>query len=78
MRDDIRKVPAIEPRVETGAVQFGGDWPGTFIRGDNAFQYAKALQRVLEFCELHGSPDTITLAVCRGLLSDLESAALSG
>lgn len=24
------------PRVETGAVQFGKDWPGLFIRGDNA------------------------------------------
>ncbi len=23
-------------RVETGAVQFGKDWPGLFIRGDNA------------------------------------------
>jgi hypothetical protein len=24
------------PRVETGAVQFGDDWPGLFLRGDNA------------------------------------------
>lgn len=25
-----------EHRVETGAVQFGDDWPGLFIRGDDA------------------------------------------
>ncbi len=24
------------PRVETGAVQFGTDWPGRFVRGDQA------------------------------------------
>ena len=23
-------------RVETGPVQFGDDWPGLFVRGDNA------------------------------------------
>lgn len=28
------------PRVETGAVQFGNDWPGLFIRGDAAFVLA--------------------------------------
>ena len=33
---EIRKLPATEPRVETGATQFGDDWPGIFIRGDKA------------------------------------------
>jgi hypothetical protein len=28
------------PRVETGAVQFGTDWPGLFVRGDQAFHLA--------------------------------------
>lgn len=27
-------------RVETGPVAFGNDWPGVFIRGDDAFGYA--------------------------------------
>lgn len=31
----IRFLPATVDRVETGAVQFGTDWPGLFIRGDN-------------------------------------------
>lgn len=35
---DIRALPAPPDggRVETGPVQFGDDWPGVFIRGDNA------------------------------------------
>ena len=28
----------LEERVETGAVQFGNDWPGLFIRGDDCLQ----------------------------------------
>ena len=47
--DQIRKLPAVEGgRVETGPVQFGdGDWPGIFIRGDNAFGYAMELQSAI-------------------------------
>lgn len=29
-------VPSNMPRVETGPIQFGNDWRGLFIRGDNA------------------------------------------
>ncbi len=32
-----------QTRVETGVVQFGNDWPGVFVRGDNALGYALAL-----------------------------------
>lgn len=35
-------------RVETGVVQFGEDWPGLFIRGDNAAMYACALNNLIE------------------------------
>lgn len=44
---DVRKFPAVDDRVETGPVQFGDDWPGLFIRGDDAFAYAMALQHQL-------------------------------
>jgi hypothetical protein len=40
----IRKISKQEPRVETGIVQFGDDWPGIFIRGDRAFFYSINLQ----------------------------------
>jgi len=46
----VRRVPAPpDPgRVETGAVRFGDDWPGVFIRGDDAIGYASALRRAVE------------------------------
>ncbi len=34
------------PRVETGAVQFGDDWPGLFIRGDNALALMLWIRRL--------------------------------
>jgi len=33
-------------RIETGVVQFADDWPGVFIRGDNAIAYASELRRI--------------------------------
>jgi len=48
------------PRIETGAVQFGSDWPGLFIRGDGAAYLAmcintvdRALKESPEFAENH-------------------------
>ena len=38
---------ATTSRAETGPMQFGDDWPGVFIRGDNALMYANALDGVL-------------------------------
>jgi hypothetical protein len=48
--EDIRKidVPEIFERVETGAIQFGEDWPGLFVRGDNSAMVLFELQRILE------------------------------
>lgn len=34
-------------RAETGPMQFPDDWPGVFIRGDNAAHYAMAIEAVL-------------------------------
>lgn len=42
---DIRNLPEVEQRVETGPVQFGDDWPGVFIRGDDAAWYVGVLTR---------------------------------
>lgn len=42
-------VVALAPRVETGAVQFGDDWTGLFIRGDDAF----ALMMAIDSLEHH-------------------------
>ena len=44
--------PASAPRVETGVVQFGDDWPGVFIRGDNAAALAMSLEQALLLLEM--------------------------
>jgi hypothetical protein len=44
----IRKLREAEPRIETGVVQFGADWPGVFIRGDQAQQFASRLRLLAE------------------------------
>lgn len=43
----IRKLPALDERPETGPMQFGDDWPGVFIRGDNALFFAQAVEQAL-------------------------------
>lgn len=35
-------------KAETGSMQFGDDWPGLFVRGDNAFGYMLALKTVVD------------------------------
>lgn len=35
-------------RLETGTVQCGDDWPGVFIRGDQAMHYAMVLETMIE------------------------------
>ncbi len=44
----VRVLPGTSARVETGPVQFGDDWPGVFIRGDNAGFYALCLKEMLD------------------------------
>lgn len=44
----MRKLPSQKKRVETGAVVFGPDWPGVFLRGDSALWHAENLKCVLD------------------------------
>ena len=43
----IRQMPATAERVESGSLQFGDDWPGVFLRGDDAGYYALQLEVAL-------------------------------
>lgn len=56
-------------RVETGTVQFGDDWPGVFIRGDNAAYYSMALDSLM-----NGNTDPMTIGVLCGLNELLKSS----
>ena len=70
----IRQLPAMTPRVETGPAQFGDDWPGIFIRGDNAAFYALHLKRLLDGEDTTENEQTIRKAMLRSLYHDLASA----
>jgi hypothetical protein len=61
--DDIRQLPEQTPRVETGSVRFGGDWPGVFIRGDNAAYYAASLSVVLRDMVSHDGSFDARMAI---------------
>jgi len=56
-------------RVETGVVQFGDDWPGLFIRGDDCFRYALSLRNQL------GDNNTTDSVVLGDLLKILTSVS---
>lgn len=47
-------------RAETGPVQFGNDWPGSFMRGDQAGHFAFTMSRVLADAERAGLIDHIS------------------
>lgn len=73
---DILILPKPEnlARVETGAVQFGDDdWPGAFIRGDNALTFAHMLQEALTYIPAR---EYLMKAQLAGLLDTLQSCSV--
>jgi hypothetical protein len=59
-----------QQRAETGVLEFEGDWPGVFIRGDNAFAFVMALRVVLK----NSSADPMSKIIVQGLLDLLENS----
>ena len=68
------QMPADHPRVESGVVQFGDDWPGVFIRGDNALFFAIALDTALRRSNL-SAVDSVTAAQLVGLRDELRACS---
>jgi hypothetical protein len=54
----VAKLPAPQQlrRVETGAVQFGEDWPGLFIRGDEANAIMFSIRHLQERIAIPNNP----------------------
>ena len=66
-------------RVETGSLQINDDWPGIFIRGDNALGYAMHLEmaiRALEESANNNEMDVFALHGLKGLADLLSSCRL--
>ena len=64
----IQKLPS-SYRVETGRMQVEGDWPGVFIRGDDALGYSRALRQA--FACLNDNPDIVIRPELEGLVTAL-------
>jgi hypothetical protein len=64
-------------RCETGVVRFEEDWPGVFIRGDNALHYAFELQTALEGLKNGILPHKIILMGLEDLCQLLNSCKAS-
>lgn len=56
-----------ERRPETGVMQFGDDWPGIFIRGDNAFAYSLALETASKRMPMETGLDKLNIKRCENL-----------
>jgi hypothetical protein len=62
-------MPENKHRVETGSIQFGDDWAGIFIRGDNAAFYANAINTLM----MYDKSDHMALSALNGLYQLLRS-----
>lgn len=71
---EVLLLPAQDKRVETGPVQFGDDWPGVFVRGDNAGWYAFQLRNLIENKDYDFPLDM--LIALRNMHSDMISAVV--
>lgn len=56
--------PDASPRVETGAIQFGSDWPGLFIRGDDAVFLVASIRQLAKGVQESKDPD-VGMALAR-------------
>ena len=70
---DVRRIPHDGERVETGAVQFGNDWPGLFIRGDNAGWLAFNIGLIQEW--FAGLPEEHRESIGWGAMNELTQLA---
>lgn len=64
-------------RVETGPIQFNDDWPGAFIRGDNAAYYAIHLQQALDQMEKGEEVHWLTISTLKNLLYILRGSHIT-
>jgi hypothetical protein len=68
----IRKLPNQKTRVETGPTQFGDDWPGLFVRGDDAFNIALQLENYMS-----GQRDAFTATTLHEFVRKLRTCITS-
>lgn len=73
----VRLFPSESNRVETGVVQFGEDWPGIFIRGDDAMKFISGLTALMRVSDVITTSEIINTRPSRELLNLLQSCILT-
>lgn len=63
-------------RIETGPLAFGEDWPGVFIRGDDALWYSMTLEGMIS--GIREREQRIPIMHLQHLLEDLRSCRVTG
>ena len=58
-------VPGNSGQTPTGAMQFQDDWPGLFVRGDDAFMLLAAIEQLQE--RLAGHSDVVVASALQRL-----------
>jgi len=61
-KSDAAAAAASAQRPETGVMRFPGDWPGIFIRGDDALEMAISLEHIAD--NRHNSTFNRTRLLC--------------
>lgn len=64
-------------RVDTGPMQFGGDWPGIFMRGDYACPMGMMLKHTVETLKRGEEIPQIVLMQLEGLAETLQSCNIA-
>lgn len=64
--------------AETGPMVFGDDWPGVFLRGEHALQFASTLEGVLSSRHAPSALGVVDRAVLDGLVKTLRSCLVNG
>lgn len=72
----LRKVTSLTLRPETGAVQFGTDWPGVYLRGKHAISFAGALDIVLNYADEYKDELWVYRQMCQDLITELRSCSV--
>jgi hypothetical protein len=71
---NVRQLPVQESRVESGAIRFGADWPGLFLRGDQAMWLAHCLKHTI--ARLEGTTllpsERVMMAPLKALINHIE------
>ena len=55
----------------TGALQFQQDWPGLFVRGDDAVQVLGAIRRIQDFADKRKADELTVPLMLLGKLADI-------